>query len=82
MEDSRIDSTESISTRIPVAKKPIDSEEHHKNNASEDENEIDLRERLLREKAIKSMKRRQSSSNNNANINAKITTDRIVYETQ
>jgi len=46
------------------------------NSSSEDENEIDLRERLLREKAIKSMRRRQLTTNNND------TNDRIIYETQ
>lgn len=52
------------------------------NHSSEDENEIDLRERLLREKAIKSMRRRQSSINQTNTITSKATSDRIVYETQ
>ncbi len=60
----------------------ISNDEHPAtNNSSEDENEIDLRERLLREKAIKSMRHRQLSTNNN-DINTKTTTDRIVYKTQ
>ena len=70
MEESRTD-------RGSVTKKPASNEESSKTvQSSDDENEIDLRERLLREKAIKSMKRRQVISN------SKPTTDRIVYETQ
>ncbi|CAF4580366.1 unnamed protein product, partial [Rotaria magnacalcarata] len=59
---------------------------HQNNSQSEDENEIDLRERLLREKAIKSMRRRQltttTTNNNNTDVHTKTTNDRIVYETQ
>ncbi len=73
LEESRSDRIGSISTRVSI-KTP--KEEHPKtNSSSEDENEIDLRERLLREKAIKSMKSRQLSTNS-------ATHDRIVYETQ
>jgi len=82
LEESRIESIASISTRVSITTKTIYNEEQSKiNNSSEDENEIDLRERLLREKAIKSMRRRQLSTNNN-DINTKTTSDRIVYETQ
>ena len=42
---------------------PVREDEHRTNASSEDESEIDLRERLLREKAIKSMQRRQLSQN-------------------
>jgi len=56
------------------------SEVHH---SSEDENEIDLRERLLREKAIKSMKRRQSSTiNPPPSLSKPPITERIVYQPQ
>ncbi|CAF3380239.1 unnamed protein product [Rotaria sp. Silwood1] len=84
LEESRTDGTDSISARVSISTKINDNEEYQNNNHSEDENEIDLRERLLREKAIKSMRRRQNlTTNNNTNINTKTTTnDRIVYETQ
>jgi serine/arginine repetitive matrix protein 1 len=73
LEESRTDRISSISTRVSIT---TTQDDHPKiNNSSEDENEIDLRERLLREKAIKSMRNRQSSINNT-------THDRIVYETQ
>ena len=42
---------------------PARADKHQANDSSEDESEIDLRERLLREKAIKSMQRRQLSQN-------------------
>ncbi len=67
---------------MSITTQRISNDEHPiTNNSSEDENEIDLRERLLREKAIKSMRHRQLSTNNN-DINTKTTTDRIVYKTQ
>ena len=46
---------------------------------SEDENEIDLRERLLREKAIKSMQKRRLSHPNDAKM--KSVAERIVDRT-
>ncbi|CAM4939237.1 unnamed protein product [Rotaria socialis] len=74
LEESRIDATDSVSTHVSIVTKSTDNErKHQNNNQSEDENEIDLRERLLREKAIKSMRRRQLTTTTN---------DRIVYETQ
>ncbi|CAF3985131.1 unnamed protein product [Rotaria sp. Silwood2] len=85
LEESRTDSIDSISARVSISTKINDNEEHQNKSPSEDENEIDLRERLLREKAIKSMRRRQNlaaNNDNNTNINTKTTTDRIVYETQ
>ncbi|UJR15708.1 hypothetical protein I4U23_002643 [Adineta vaga] len=88
LEDSRTDDTSSISTRVSIMTKTVSDEKHsnngdnNNNSSSEDENEIDLRERLLREKAIKSMRQRQlTNPNNNNNINTKTTTsDRIVYD--
>ncbi|CAM4821354.1 unnamed protein product [Rotaria magnacalcarata] len=87
LEESRIDATDSVSTHVSIAAKSTDHEIKHQNNSqSEDENEIDLRERLLREKAIKSMRRRQltttTTNNNNTDVHTKTTNDRIVYETQ
>jgi len=70
---------------VSITTKTVYKDSHPKNddnnNSSEDENEIDLRERLLREKAIKSMKRRQLTSDND-DIHTKTTTtiDRIVYD--
>ena len=56
------------------------SEVHH---SSEDENEIDLRGRLLREKAIKSMKGRQSSTiNPHPSHSRPPITEQIVYQPQ
>ncbi|CAF2030621.1 unnamed protein product [Rotaria magnacalcarata] len=87
LEESRIDATDSVSTHVCIAAKSTDHEIKHQNNSqSEDENEIDLRERLLREKAIKSMRRRQltttTTNNNNTDVHTKTTNDRIVYESQ
>jgi len=77
LEESRTDSIGPTSTRVSITTKATYNDEHPKmNSSSEDENEIDLRERLLREKAIKSMRRRQLTTNNND------TNDRIIYETQ
>jgi hypothetical protein len=75
LEESRSDRIGSISTRVSITTTQDERPKTNSNNSSEDENEIDLRERLLREKAIKSMRSRQSSINNT-------THDRIVYETQ
>lgn len=75
LEDARVDGVESISTRVSIVA------QQNNNIQSEDENEIDLRERLLREKAIKSMRRRQLTNNNN-DTQPRVTTDRFVYETQ
>jgi len=46
---------------------------------SEDETEIDLRERLLREKAIKSMQKRRLSHQND--LKMKNISERIVHQT-
>lgn len=71
LETSANDDTTSVSV-IPK------TEDQPKQQSSEDETEIDLRERLLREKAIKSMKRRQLSQQQQEN-QSKTTTERIVY---
>ncbi|CAF0979119.1 unnamed protein product [Adineta ricciae] len=86
LEDSRKDGADSFALRVPVTAKSSDDDTRLKtsdnnHNSSEDETEIDLRERLLREKAIKSMRRRQLSNPNNNNTKPKATTnDRIVYD--
>ncbi|CAF1095823.1 unnamed protein product [Adineta ricciae] len=86
LEDSRKDGADPFASRVPVTVKSSDDDARLKtsdnnNNSSEDETEIDLRERLLREKAIKSMRRRQLSNPNNNNTKPKTTTnDRIVYD--
>ncbi|CAF1172883.1 unnamed protein product [Adineta steineri] len=84
LEESRTDSIGSVSTRVSITTKKIYNEEHSNNdnnNSSEDETEVDLRERLLREKAIKSMKLRQiQNPNNDNNTKPRTTSDRIVYD--
>ena len=78
----------SLSSRISVPTKTVSDDVRSKNadhihmtNSSEDEIEIDLRERLLREKAIKSMRRRQLSNPTTGNVNTKATTsDQVVYD--
>lgn len=49
-------------------------------DSSEDENEIDLRERLLREKAIKSMRNRRQLSQQDE-LQTTSSNDRIVFQT-
>ena len=51
------------------------------NDSSEDENEIDLRERLLREKAIKSMQHRRQLSQQDELQTMTSSNDRLVLET-
>ena len=83
LEESRTDGAASVSTRVSITTKTVYNEErpiNNNNSTSEDENETDLRERLLREKAIKSMRRRQLT--NNDDVNTRTKSDRIVYETQ
>lgn len=89
MDESPRDRLASVATRVPIkSKSPFEDEplppppKNNNNDSSEDENEIDLRERLLREKAIKSMRRRQLSNNYDDMNTTKTTSDRIVYETQ
>ena len=80
LETDKIDSFDTIQKPDPIVVKSSGFNQFQEiHYSSEDENEIDLRERLLREKAIRSMKRRQLSQQEEQQPNT--TGGRIVYQT-